>query len=246
MVNNHWVLVTGGSRGIGQALVSELRLNWNVVFTGRSVEGVESALSTFENIQSKQWVKGFQCDGKEERQVDILSQSLLDNFGAPTAIIHNAGITKDALHIHQDAETWRDVLDNNVVSIINWNRKLLPAMLMTGHGSIVLMSSVTGLKGNIGQTAYAASKAAAIGITRSLAHEVGRFGVRVNCIAPGLIDSDMTQAMPEAKLKAMCQSIPLRRLGQPHEVAKLAEFLIGENSQYLTGQTLVLDGGLTA
>ncbi|GAB1437310.1 hypothetical protein MASR2M36_00410 [Providencia sp.] len=97
---------------------------------------------------------------------------MLDELGAPAAIIHNAGITKDSLHIHQDAEIWRDVLDNNVVSIISWNRKLLPAMLMIGYGSIVLMSLVTGVKGNIGQTAYAASKAAAIGIVRSLAHEV--------------------------------------------------------------------------
>lgn len=246
MANHHWVLVTGGSRGIGQALVTELSKTWNVVFTGRRAEGIANTLSSIENADSETWVKGFQCDGNDEKQVEALSQSLLDQFGAPRAIIHNAGITRDALHIHQDAEIWRDVLGNNVVSIINWNRKLVPAMLMANYGSIVLMSSITGLKGNTGQTAYAASKAAMMGITRSLAHEVGRFGVRVNCLAPGLIDSDMTQAMPDAKLKAMCRNIPLRRLGQPQEVAKMVAFLIGENSQYLTGQTLVLDGGLTA
>ncbi|MRF68581.1 SDR family oxidoreductase [Escherichia coli] len=246
MANNQWILVTGGSRGIGLALVSELRRHWNVVFTGRSVDGVNETQANLENPNLDTWVKGSPCDGKNEAQVDALSSSLLEQFGAPTAIIHNAGITRDALHIHQDAEIWRDVLENNVISVMNWHRKLLPAMLMAGSGSIVLMSSITGLKGNVGQTAYAASKSAMMGLTRSLAHEVGRFGLRVNCIAPGLIDSDMTRAMPEAKLKAMCQNIPLRRLGQPQEVAELVEFLIGNSSQYLTGQTLVLDGGLTA
>lgn len=241
-----WVLITGGSRGIGQALVTELLSHWNVVFTGRNTEGISNALASFKNTHSDTWVKGYQCDGKDEKQVKALTQSLLETFGEPAAIIHNAGITRDALHIHQDAEVWRDVMDNNIISIINWNRELLPSMLMARNGSIVLMSSVTGLKGNIGQTAYAASKSAMIGITRSLAHEIGRFGLRVNCVAPGLIDSDMTNAMPEAKLKAMCKNIPLRRLGQPQEVAKTVKFLIGEDSQYLTGQTIVLDGGLTA
>lgn len=243
---NKWVLITGGSRGIGQALVTELRNNWNVVFTGRSADGISNTLSIVENTDSDTWVKGFQCDGKDEKQVGELSQSLLGSFGPPTAIIHNAGIARDALHIHQNAEIWRDVLDNNVISTINWNRELLPSMLMERYGSIVLMSSVTGLKGNIGQTAYAASKAAMMGVARSLAHEVGRFGLRVNCVAPGFIDSDMIRAIPEAKLKSIRQNIPLRRFGQPQEVAKMVDFLIGENSQYLTGQTLVLDGGLTA
>ena len=245
-MSSQWVLVTGGSRGIGQALVTELQHNWNVVFTGRSAEGIANTLSIVEHTQSNQWVKGFQCDGKDEQQVKELAQSLLGSHGAPTAIIHNAGIARDALHIHQNAEIWRDILDNNVISMINWNRELLPAMLMARYGSIVLMSSVTGLKGNIGQTAYAASKAAMMGVARSLAHEVGRFGIRVNCIAPGFIDSDMTRAIPENKLKLIKQSIPLRRFGQPQEVAKMAEFLIGEDSQYITGQTIVLDGGLTA
>ncbi|MBP6123398.1 MULTISPECIES: SDR family oxidoreductase [Providencia] len=245
-MTNKWVLITGGSRGIGQALVAELLSTWNVVFTGRSAEGISTAVGIVENKYSSTWVKGFQCDGKDEKQVRALSQFLLSSFGAPTAIIHNAGITRDGLHLHQDAEIWRDVMDNNLISIINWNRELIPSMFMARYGSIVFMSSITGLKGNIGQTAYAASKAAMMGVTRSLAHEVGRFNLRVNCVAPGLIDSDMTKAMPEAKLKTMRQSIPLRRIGKPQEVAKLVKFLISEDSEYLTGQTLVLDGGLTA
>lgn len=245
-MNNKWVLITGGTRGIGLALVEVLLAQWNVVFTGRNIEGVEAVLANHQYNENQHWLKGCQCDGKNQKQVETLSVSLLDSFGAPSAIIHNAGVTHDGLHIYQDAEIWREVMDNNVISIINWNHYLLPPMLEERNGSMILMSSITGLKGNIGQTAYAASKAAMMGMARSLAHEVGRFGIRVNCVAPGLIDSDMTQAMPKEKLKAMRQDIPLRRLGQPQEVAKLIDFLISDNSQYLTGQTIVLDGGLTA
>ncbi|WP_058910644.1 SDR family NAD(P)-dependent oxidoreductase [Entomohabitans teleogrylli] len=241
-----WILITGGSRGIGQALVTRLLRDWNVVFTGRSAAAIEQTLAMVQEMADDRWVEGYACDGKDEKQVEDLSRALLDRLGAPHAIIHNAGIARDALHIHQDAEVWREVLDNNLVSVINWNRMLLPSMLVQREGAIVLMSSVSALKGNSGQTAYAASKAAMVGLTRSLALEVGRFGIRVNCLAPGLINSDMTQAIPEAKLKALRQAIPLRRLGEPEEVARMASFLIGEESQYLTGQTLVLDGGLSA
>uniref|UniRef100_A0A0N9NCW1 3-oxoacyl-[acyl-carrier-protein] reductase FabG n=1 Tax=Pectobacterium carotovorum TaxID=554 RepID=A0A0N9NCW1_PECCA len=137
-------------------------------------------------------------------------------------------------------------MENNLISIINWNLHLLPAMLLEKYGSIILISSVSGLKGNIGQTAYAASKGAMFGIARSLAHEVGQFGTRVNCVALGLIDGDMIKAIPETKLKAILKKTPLRRLGQPEEVAKTIQFLISENSQYLTGQTITLDSGFSA
>lgn len=155
-------------------------------------------------------------------------------------------MTRDGLHIHQNAQDWQAVLNNNLISAVNWNQTLLPAMMTQGEGSIVFMSSVSALKGNSGQTAYAASKAAMIGLTRSLAREVGRFGIRVNCLAPGLIDGEMVQAIPEAHLKAMRQNIPLRRLGRTQDVARAVAFLAGEESGYLTGQTLVLDGGLSA
>lgn len=208
-----WVLITGGSRGIGQTLVTELLPRWNVVFTGRSVESLVGTQRRAENLQTDTWAQGYACDGKNEQQVAQLAQRLIDKFGAPSAVIHNAGVTRDALHIHQDAEIWRDVLETNLVAIINWNRVLLPAMMLQGQGAIVLMSSVSAIKGNRGQTAYAASKAAMMGLARSLACEVGRFGIRVNCLAPGLIDSGMTQAIPESKLKVMRQEIPAAPLG---------------------------------
>jgi 3-oxoacyl-[acyl-carrier protein] reductase len=245
-MNRKWMLITGGSRGIGQALVMHLLPEWNIVFTGRSEEGIAHTLHLAQAKRTICWVKGVRCDGRDEARVAQIAEALVAELGAPAAIIHNAGMTNDALHIHQKAQAWRDMLDNNLVSVLNWNRTLLPAMMAEGKGSIVLMSSVTALKGNSGQTAYAASKAAMIGVAHSLAREVGRFGIRVNCLAPGLIEGDMVAAIPDAKLKALRQAIPLRRLGRGEDVAQAAAFLVGEESRYLTGQTLVLDGGLSA
>lgn len=241
-----WILITGGSRGIGQELVTHLLPDWNIVFTGRSEKDIIRTQSSAQSMGTSTWVKGVRCDGKDEACVERTARWLIDEFGAPTAVIHNAGMTNDALHIHQTAQDWRDILDNNLISVLNWNRQLLPAMMTRGKGSVVLMSSVTALKGNSGQTAYAASKAAMMGLSRSLAREVGRFGIRVNCLAPGLIAGDMVQAIAEPKLKALRKNIPLRRLGQANDVAQATAFLIGEGSSYLTGQTLVLDGGLSA
>ncbi|WP_336797402.1 SDR family NAD(P)-dependent oxidoreductase [Erwinia aphidicola] len=245
-MTNKWILITGGSRGIGKALVMHLLTEWNIVFTGRSAESIAPTLAQARSMGTDTWVKGVCCDGTDDGRVAQVAGSLLEQFGAPHAIIHNAGIARDALHIHQNAQDWRTILDNNLVSVMNWHQGLLAEMMTQGSGSIVLMSSVTALQGNSGQTAYAASKAAMIGMARSLAREVGRFGIRVNCLAPGLIASEMIEAVPAAKLKTMRQNIALRRLGDPVDVAQAAAFLIGDNSSYLTGQTLVLDGGLSA
>lgn len=174
-----------------------------------------------------------------------LADSLVNRYGPPWAVIHNAGITLDALHVNQDPTRWQHVMDTNLNAVFYWNRCVIPGMCLQGEGSIVLMSSVSGIKGNIGQTAYAASKAALLGMSRSLAQELGRFGVRVNCLVPGLIESDMLAAIPEAKRKTMIGQIPLRRPGRPEEVAKVAAFLISEASGYITGQSLVIDGGMT-
>jgi len=240
-----WILVTGGSRGIGRALVIGLGRRWNVVFTGRNEGAIQETQAMATDNNAAHWVRGVVCDGNDETQVELLAQDLLAKWGAPEAVIHNAGVTRDGLHIHQTAAIWREVLETNVISMINWNRVLLPAMLMQQRGSMVLMSSVSALKGNVGQTAYAASKAAMSGMARSLALEVARFGIRVNCVAPGLIRTEMLEEIPAQKLKELRQSIPLRRLGETDDVLQMVDFLIGEGSQYMTGQTLVLDGGLS-
>lgn len=243
-MTKQWVLVTGGSRGIGRALVEELAKQWNVVFTCRSGQATSAAV--IEACAALPgWVESCVCDGSDEQAVNLVAPQLLTRLGAPFAVIHNAGITLDDLHIQQTGERWRQVIDTNLNAIFYWNRHLLPAMMAQGEGAMVLMSSVTGIKGNTGQTAYGASKAAMIGLGKSLSLEVARFGIRVNCLLPGIIESEMTQAIPPEALKALRKQIPLRRLGKASEVARTTAFLIGDDSRYMTGQILVLDGGLT-
>ncbi|PDO84077.1 SDR family oxidoreductase [Kosakonia sacchari] len=241
-MSDSWILVTGGNRGIGSAIVNELRSDNNIVFTSRSTKS-----SPDENNQSSNTIiEHVVCDNCDVVQVEKVAKDLLNRYGPPKAVIHNAGVTQDELHIRQSIEQWRNVIDTNLNAIFYWNQYLLPEMMANGDGVILLVSSVTGIKGNIGQTAYGASKAAHFGLARSLALEVARFGIRVNCLAPGVIDSDMTHNLSPDALKKLRSQIPLRRFGSVAEVAKVARFMISESCQYMTGQTIVLDGGMTA
>lgn len=240
-----WILVTGGSRGIGRELVLSLSERWRVVFTWRNHAIAASEVVDHCRRQGR-LVEAIQCDGTNEEQVHQTATRLLEQYGAPSGIVHNAGVPMDALHIHQTAERWRKVMDTNLNALFYWHQKLLPAMFEMNSGSIVFITSVSGaVRGNSGQTAYSASKAAMVGLCRSLALEVGRFGIRVNCIAPGIIDSELINAIPTDKLKALSRQIPLRRIGHPTDVVSSVRFFLNEESQWITGQCLVVDGGMS-
>jgi len=171
---------------------------------------------------------------------------LVEQHGAPYALVNNAGIGKDKLFISMDWDDWNSIIANNLNSAFNVTRAFLPHMLETGDGCIVQMSSLAALRGNIGQTSYAASKAAVLGMTRALALEIGRFNLRINAIAPGFIKTEMTKKIPEEQLKRIVSQIALRRIGEVEEIAELVTFLLGPGGRYITGQTLVVDGGLSA
>lgn len=241
-MSDSWILVTGGNRGIGSAIVNELRSDNNIIFTSRSAKSSPDE----NNLSCETFIEHVVCDNCDVVQVETIAKDLLNRYGPPKAIIHNAGVTQDELHIRQSIEQWRNVIDTNLNAIFYWNKYLLSEMMANGDGAILLVSSVTGIKGNIGQTAYGASKAAHFGLARSLALEVARFGIRVNCLVPGVIDSDMMQNLSPDALKKLRSQIPLRRIGSAEEVAKVARFMISESCQYMTGQTIVLDGGMTA
>lgn len=244
MKPDKWVLVTGGSRGIGESVVKHLADKYNVVFTWLREEEQARALES-ECAQFAGKVIGFRCDGTCAAQVDTLAANLLSEHGAPFGIIHNAGITRDALHFRQTSKDWHAVINTNLNAIFHWNQALLPAMMTKSEGSIVMMSSVSAIKGNAGQVAYAATKAAMLGMTRSLAKEVARFNLRVNSVLPGLIETEMVQVMAEAEKKILRKGIPMRRFGRKEEVSQVVGFLLSDGSSYITGQSLVVDGGIT-
>jgi 3-oxoacyl-[acyl-carrier protein] reductase len=241
----NWILITGGSRGIGRALVIQLANRYDIIFTYK--HGKQCAESLEQDCLTLPGeVRGYCCDGSDEHQVAQLASELLAAKGAPFGIIHNAGITRDALHIHQTSQDWHEVINSNLNAIFSWNQHLLQAMVERGEGCILMMSSITAIKGNIGQVAYSATKGAITGMTRSLARELARFGIRVNCLLPGVIETEMTKAMSETERKALRLQIPLRRFGQPNEIARVADFLLSPESSYITGQSLIIDGGITA
>jgi len=241
-----WVLVTGGSRGIGSGMVKALAAEgYRVVFTYHASEDTARHLEN-EVAAAGGTAHGVRCDGRDPAVVEHTCSQLIERFGGPYGLINNMGITGDQLLFTLDTDRYRDVVATNLDSAIFFSRCMAPAMAPARAGRIIQMSSVTGLKGNKGQVGYAATKAAMIGITRTLAVELARFRITVNAIAPGFIATEMVEQIDPAIRKSITASIPLKRLGQVSEVAALASFLLSPNAGYLTGQTFVIDGGLTA
>ncbi|TDB47469.1 3-oxoacyl-ACP reductase FabG [Photorhabdus luminescens] len=245
-ISTSWVFISGGSRGIGKGIVKMLAAqNYHVVFTYKS--STNEAQTLCQEIEQQGYrCEGYQCDVSNAEEVKILSTELISRYGAPYAIINNAGITQDALLINMKEEEWHNVISTNLSSVYLVNHAFLPEMITAGEGCIIHMSSVTAFKANSGQVNYAATKAAMIGITRSLAVEVGRFNVRVNTVAPGLIDTEMLDHIPASHRKKLLSNIPLGRLGSVEDIALTINFLLSPGGRYITGQTFVIDGGMTA
>lgn len=245
-VAKKWVLVSGGTRGIGKEVVTRLSdSGYDVVFTYNKSEEAARAMEQAAR-NSGRHVIGYRCDAGSAEAVEAFADMVLARYGAPYAVVNNVGITRDALLMHMPVEHWHDVINANVNSAFFIIRKFLAPMMERADGCIIQMSSVTALRGNRGQTNYGATKAALIGFTRSLAVEVARFNIRVNVVAPGLIATEMSADIPKNRLKAMVNNIPLRRLGKVEEVAAMVDFLLSAPASYVTGQTFVIDGGISA
>ncbi len=237
-------IVTGGSRGIGLAVVELFaRQGGRVFYLSRSEaeEAARLAAAAAEGGGSVKWIR---CDVSDEAQSQAAVDAVAAEAGAIDALVNNAGVTRDGLALRMSLEDWETVLRANLTSAFLVSRAAARHMIKKRSGSIVNMSSVVGIMGNGGQTNYAASKAGLIGFTKSLARELSSRSVRVNAIAPGFIDTAMTDRIPEEARDKLKSSIPLGRVGRPEEVAAAALFLCSELSSYVTGEVLKVDGGM--
>lgn len=236
-------LVTGASRGIGRAIALELaQAGFFVIGTATTDKGA-SAISEYLAAEGLEG-EGFSADVSNDDSVAALFEAILADHDAPSVIVNNAGITADNLLMRMKGDEWGAVIDTNLGSMFRVCKVGVKAMTKARWGRIINISSVVGASGNAGQTNYAASKAGVEGFTRALAKELGSRGITVNAVAPGFIETDMTNALPETQAAALIAQIPLARLGQPEEIASVVGFLASEKGAYITGETLQVNGGM--
>ena len=236
-------LVTGASRGIGAAIATRLGES------GATVTGTATSDSGADAISARLKDQGFTGRGarlnvNDAESVTTLIKEISDEFGAPTILVNNAGITKDNLMLRMKDDEWNDVIDTNLNAVFRVTKACLRGMTRARWGRIINISSVVGSMGNMGQSNYAATKAGVAGFARSLAKEIGGRGITVNTVAPGFIDTDMTRGLDDAQKDAMLSIIPLQRLGKPEEIAEVVGFLTSESAAYITGETIHVNGGM--
>lgn len=237
-------LVTGASRGIGRAIALALAAKGFAValnYAG-SHDAAEAVKKEIEEAGGKAFT--IQGDVSKSEDVDRIFKAVKDEFGGLDVLVNNAGINRDALLIRMKESNWDDVIATDLKSDFLTTKAVAAMMMRKRKGSIINISSVVGIMGNIGQANYAAAKAGVIGLTKACAKEMAARNIRVNAVAPGFIETAMTDGIPEKIREGMISSIPMGRMGQPEDIAKAVCFLASDDSSYITGQVLVVDGGL--
>ncbi len=236
-------LVTGASRGIGKAIAQALAGQGLIVVGTATTEGGAESISAYLNEAGNAGC-GMALDVSDAASVDGVIKAIVGQYGAPTVLVNNAGITKDNLMMRMKDEEWFDVIDTNLNALYRLTKACLRGMTKARWGRVINISSVVGSMGNGGQTNYAASKSGMEGFSRALAREVGSRSITVNCVAPGFIETDMTNKLPEEQRSALASQIPLARLGQPEEIAGVVAFLVSDAAAYITGDTIHVNGGM--
>ncbi|WP_300450356.1 3-oxoacyl-ACP reductase FabG [Accumulibacter sp.] len=243
MLDGELALVTGASRGIGQAIALELgRLGATVIGTATSGEGAASISAFLAAAGSKG--EGALLEVRDAAQVETLISRIEKTHGAVTVLVNNAGITRDNLSLRLKDDDWDVVMDTNLKAVFRLAKGVMRGMMKARRGRIINVTSVVGHAGNAGQANYCAAKAGVAGMSRALARELASRNITVNCVAPGLIDTDMTRALDERQREALLAGIPLGRFGSPHDVAVAVAFLASAAAGYITGTTIHVNGGM--
>jgi len=238
------ILVTGASKGIGKLIVIRCAQEGaNVGFTYLS--SVEKGLALEKELSAMGVkAKGYQSDASISVSAETLVNNFVEEFGSIDGLVNNAGITKDGLLMRMSEEQWDAVINTNLKSVFNMTKAVIKPLMKQKFGSIVNITSVVGIRGNAGQANYAASKAGIIGFTKSVALELGSRNLRSNAVAPGFIETEMTEVLDQKVVQGWKDSIPLKRAGTPEDVANAVVFLLSDLSTYITGQVLQVDGGM--
>jgi 3-oxoacyl-[acyl-carrier protein] reductase len=236
-------VVTGASQGIGEAIALDLAQGGaEIVLVDIQKEKLDDVASKITDIGGK--AAAYEADVSKTGQVEDLVDTLIRNHGSVHHLINNAGITRDNLLMRMKEEEWDSVMAVNLKGVFNFSKALIRHMIRNRYGRIVNISSVVGLIGNPGQANYSASKAGVLGFTKSLAREVASRGITVNAVAPGFIQTAMTESLPEAVQEQFLSVIPMGRFGTPHEVAQAVRFLVSDQASYITGQVININGGM--
>ncbi len=245
MENKKRALVTGGTRGIGKAIVKELASNGfaDVFFVYRSSESVAEELVK-ELSTDEVNVYAIKADVSLMEDAEKAISEVVEKLGGIDILVNNAGITKDNLLMRMSENDFNDVINVNLNSVFNFSKVAIKTMMRQRYGRIINITSVVGEVGNPGQANYSASKAGVIGFTKSIAKELASRNITVNAVAPGFIETEMTAKLNEKQVEALLANVPVKRMGQPEDVAKLVRFLADDNAGYITGQVLNVDGGM--
>lgn len=242
-LNNNIALVTGASRGIGKAIALTLgQAGATVIGTATSDNGADAITSYMQDAGIEG--RGAKLNVTDAESVDTVLKELTTEFGAPSILVNNAGITRDNIMLRMKEEEWDDIMDTNLKSVFRLSKAVLRGMTKARYGRIINITSVVGVSGNAGQANYSASKAGVIGFTKSLGQEIASRSITVNAVAPGFIATDMTEALTDDQKNAINKSIPAGRMGQPDEIAAAVAFLASKGAAYVTGTTIHVNGGM--
>ena len=234
-------LVSGASRGIGKAVAKRFAKEGHFVI---GTATTEKGAALIDDYLHDSGGIGRVLDGRDPEQIDKLFEEIESVYGAVQVLVNNAGITKDGLLMRMKDEDWESVIDTNLTSVYRMSKRAVRGMMKARRGRIINISSVVAKMGNAGQSNYAATKAGLEGFSRTLAREIGSRQVTINCVAPGLIETDMTDELDERLLNSMLDAVPIGRLGQPEDIAAAVLFLAGDEASYITGAVIPVNGGM--